>query len=207
MSPRAIFPARDAAATRQKLLLSAFLEFYHRGFQGGSLQPIVASAGTSKGALFHHFPGGKQELGYAVVDEVVEVLLADRWLADLSDTDDPITVMQQHFRTFVSADIASGDWRHGCPLNNLAQEMSPIDDGFHNRITRLYDRWRRETALAFERGKAAGSVRRDVSAKSVSAMLVAGQMGVWGTGKASRNPEAMRQASEAVCSYLESLRS
>src|SRR5437867_7749611 len=58
--------------TRRKILHAAFEEFYRHGFQGGSLNHIVDTAGATKGALFHHFEGGKNDLGYAVVEEVIQ---------------------------------------------------------------------------------------------------------------------------------------
>jgi hypothetical protein len=36
---------------------------------------------------------------------------------------DPISEIQKAFRRYVGEDIDSGNWRYGCPLNNLAQEM------------------------------------------------------------------------------------
>src|SRR5439155_19976110 len=56
--------------TRGKILQAAFNEFYKNGFQGGSLNRIVDDAGTTKGAVVHHFKG-KKDLGYAVVREVI----------------------------------------------------------------------------------------------------------------------------------------
>jgi TetR/AcrR family transcriptional repressor of nem operon len=128
--------------TRRKILAAAFAEFYRNGFQGGSINAIVEAAGVTKGALFHHFPG-KQELGYAVVDEVIEPLLLERWLDPLEESVDPVAGLKRAFRKFVREDIGSGAWLQGCPLNNLAQEMSPLDEGFRARIDRLYRRWRK----------------------------------------------------------------
>jgi TetR/AcrR family transcriptional regulator, transcriptional repressor for nem operon len=200
-------PARPKApeATRRRLLEAAFVEFYAHGFQGGSLNHIVELAGTTKGALFHHFDG-KQELGYAVLDNVIGPLLLARWLDPLADSADPIRGIQRAFRRYVEADIASGDWLRGCPLNNLAQEMSPLDDGFHRRIDWLYDTWRDQYAAALERGIQAGTVRPGISTRAVAALVVAAQMGVWGSGKSSRSTEVMRRAAEGVCDYLEGLR-
>jgi hypothetical protein len=31
-------------------------------------------------------------------------------------------------------------------------------------------------------------------------------MGIWGSGKSSRDPEVMRQAADGLCAYLQSLR-
>ena len=202
---RATTHIRAPEATRRKILEAAFWEFYAQGFQGGSLNHIVESAGTTKGALFHHFDG-KQELGYAVVDEIIGPLLLTRWLDPVVDSADPVADIQRAFRRIVEEDICSGHWLQGCPLNNLAQEMSPLDQGFHVRINQLYDTWRERYAAALERGIAAGRVKADVRPKHVAALIVAAQMGIWGTGKSSRSKDVMRLATDGVCDYLDSLR-
>ena len=192
-------------ATRQKILAAAFAEFYKNGFQGGSLNHIVETAGTTKGALFHHFTG-KQELGYAVVDEIIGPILKQRWLNPLAGSKDPIADLKRVFRQFVKEDIASGHFVQGCPLNNLAQEMSPLDEGFRRRIDRFYAAWRKCFAAAFVDGMKAGKVRKGTSPHDVAALVVAAQMGIWGTGKSSRSEELMVQAGEALCAYLDSLK-
>lgn len=198
-------PARAPEATRRKILAAAFEEFYKNGFQGGSLNHIVEVAGTTKGALFHHF-AGKLELGYAVVDEIIGPILQQRWLEPLTDSRNPIADLKRAFRQFVTEDIKSGAWLQGCPLNNLAQEMAPLDDGFYKRIDKLYDAWRKGFALALSGGIKAGKVRKDISPADAAALVVAAQMGIWGTGKSSRNKEIMLQAGEALCGYLDSLK-
>jgi len=196
---------RTPQLTRRKILDAAFAEFYAHGFQGGSLNQIVEMAGTTKGALFHHFDG-KQQLGYAVLDDIIGPLLLQRWLAPVADGTDPVTAMQAAFRRYVETDIASGAYVNGCPLNNMAQEMSPLDEGFQSRIDTLYDTWRAEYAAALERGQAAGTVRSSVKPGNVAALIVAAQMGIWGSGKSSRNQHLMRQAADGLCDYLDSLR-
>jgi AcrR family transcriptional regulator len=198
-------PSKASEATRRKILLAAFEEFYKNGFQGGSLNHIVEAAETTKGALFHHF-AGKQELGYAVVDEIIGPILQQRWLGSLTDSTNPIADLKRAFQQFVTEDIKSGAWLQGCPLNNLAQEMSPLDKGFHKRIDKLYDAWRKGFATALSGGIKAGKVRKDISPGDTAALVVAAQMGIWGTGKSSRNKEIMLQASEALCGYLDSLK-
>jgi AcrR family transcriptional regulator len=197
--------AKAPQATRRRLLEAAFAEFYAHGFQGGSLNHIVEAAGATKGALFHHFEG-KQQLGYAVLEEVIGPLLLERWLDPVRESTDPVGDIQRAFRRYVEADISTGHWLQGCPLNNLAQEMSPLDDGFHQRINGLYDTWRGAYAAALERGIQAGTVRPSISPTRVAALIVSAQMGIWGSGKSSRRTTTMRQAADGVCDYLESLR-
>jgi TetR/AcrR family transcriptional regulator, transcriptional repressor for nem operon len=191
--------------TRRRILEAAFVEFYKNGFQGGSLNDVVEAAGSTKGALFHHF-AGKQELGYAVLEEIIGPLLEQRWLDAVKDSADPITDLKMAFRHFVKTDIENGSFLQGCPLNNLAQEMSPLDEGFRTRIDQLYAGWRRRFAAVLAAGVKAGKIRADIVPQRIAALVVAAQMGIWGTGKSSRNPQLMTQASEAVCDYLDSLR-
>jgi AcrR family transcriptional regulator len=200
-----ILAPKAADTTRQKILRAAFMEFYRNGFQGGGLNDIVAAAGTTKGALFHHFTG-KQDLGYAVVDEIIGPLLLQRWLDPLTDAPDPVATLQRTFRTLVKHDMDTGHWLLGCPLNNMAQEMSPLDDGFHSRIDALYTTWRKGFAAALTAGVKSGTVARAVNSRSVAAMLVASQMGIWGTGKSSQSKTVMMQATDAICDYLDTLK-
>lgn len=181
------------------------MEFYQNGFQAGSLSRIVDTASVTKGALFHHF-AGKDALGLAVLDEIIAPHLLQRWLLPLQRKGDPITVLQRTYRRYIREDIDSGHYKLGCPLNNLAQEMSPLDEDMRGRIDHLYDRWRSGIADALREGIAAGTVRTDVSPDDAAALLVAAQMGIWGTGKSSQDERLMVQAGEAVCAYLETLR-
>lgn len=197
---------RDPDATRTAIVAAAFAEFYRRGYQGGNLSRIVEAAGVTKGALFHHFPAGKLALGYAVVDEITGPLLFARWLDPVVGAADPVTVMKDLFRRFIQVDIGTGSWLNGCPLNNVAQEMSPLDEGFRTRVEALYATWRDTFATALRDAASRGVVRDDVDADQAAALIVAAQMGIWGTGKYSRDAALMTQAGEALCAYLETLR-
>ena len=192
-------------ATKRKLLDAAFTEVFRHGYQAASLNTIVAAAGITKGALFHHFES-KQALGYALVDELLEPVLNQRWLAPMANTDDPITALQHAFRRHIIDDTTSGNLVYGCPMNNLAQEMSPLDDGFRQRFDAMYDTWRQTIAGALSRGQREGSVRRDIDVRSVAALVVVGQIGVWSMGKHSQSAKLMKQAGEAMCDVLDTFR-
>ena len=197
--------AERTDATRRKLLDATFAEVYRHGFQAASLNTIVGAAQCTKGALFHHFPG-KQALGYALVDDVIGPILKARWLDPLSETDDPITTLQESFRSHIAEDVATGNLVQGCPMANLAQEMSPLDEGFRTRLDRLYTTWRETIAASLEAGQQAGQVRRDVDVLGVATLVVFSQVGIWALGKLSQDALLMAQAGESLCDYLETLR-
>jgi TetR/AcrR family transcriptional repressor of nem operon len=192
-------------ATKRKLLDATFTEVFRHGYQAASLNTIVAAAGITKGALFHHFES-KQALGYALVDDLLAPILNERWLAPLADTDDPITALQDAFRRHIVDDTTTGNLVYGCPMNNLAQEMSPLDEGFRQRLDAMYDAWRRTIADALARGQRAGRVRRDIDVRSVASLVVVGQIGVWSMGKHSQSAKLMKQSGEAMCDVLDTFR-
>ena len=134
--PRPRLRAPDA--TREKLLRAAFEEVYRVGFQAASLDTILARAGVTKGALYHHFPS-KAELGYAVVDEVITGFLVQRWTGRLDqDPADPVAALQEVLQVRASG-LQQLEAEFGCPLNNVAQEMAPLDPGFQRRIAAAYE--------------------------------------------------------------------
>jgi AcrR family transcriptional regulator len=55
--------------TRKRLLESARAVFGRRGFAGASLDEIAENAGLTRGALYYNFPGGKDDLFLALLDE------------------------------------------------------------------------------------------------------------------------------------------
>ena len=125
--------AKQPDITREKILDAAFQEVYRHGFQAASLNNILAKIGLTKGALYHHFPT-KGDLGHAVIDEVIRDGLDAMVFAPLRESDDPAATLLDIIRakgertTLESVSL-------GCPLNNLMQEMSPLDTQFKKRLT------------------------------------------------------------------------
>jgi AcrR family transcriptional regulator len=196
---------REPELTRQKILDAAFHEIYRRGFQAASLDSILAEAGVTKGALYHHFPD-KASLGYAVVDDVIRGHLLARWLGPLEQLDgDPLAVLQMAFRERGKS-VKPNEVELGCPLNNLAQEMSPLDDEFRRRVEAVFDEWRDGFANAIHRAKETGTVRADVDSRQVAAFLVAAAEGSFGLAKNARSRKMFRSNMEMLVDYLETLR-
>jgi AcrR family transcriptional regulator len=196
---------REPEDTRRKILQAAFEEFHKNGFQGGSLNRIVDAAGTTKGALFHHF-SGKNDLGYSVIDEVVRPHMRTRWLELLTNSIDPVTDLKRAMKTFAHTDVEKGGIVHGCPLNNLAQEMSPLDEEFRKRIENIYIEWRECLEAAFTRGIKSGKIRKDINPRNVAALVVAALEGMIGAAKNAQSAEPLKQAGAAFFDYLDSLK-
>ena len=147
---------RAPEATRERLVAAAFEEIHRHGYQGAGLDTILANAGVTKGALYHHF-ADKADLAHAVIDEVIRGLTLTRWTGPLASyTGDPISGIQMVLK--VVADEFCDERlvdkvELGCPLNNLAQEMSPLDERFRRRVAVVFETWIESFAQALERGR------------------------------------------------------
>jgi len=192
---------REPDRTRERLLDAGFHEIFRQGFQPASLDAIVREAGVTKGALYHHFEH-KRALGYAVVDEVIAELMQQRWLAPIEAAADPIAGLIGAIRSAAAAD----NCELGCPLNNLAQEMSSTDKGFQRRLDRVYRAWEAGFAAALEHGQRTGVVRRDVDVVTAATFLVSSIEGALGLAKNRRDPQPMLACVEGIERYLATLR-
>jgi TetR/AcrR family transcriptional regulator, lmrAB and yxaGH operons repressor len=73
MTSAAVFAGTD---TRSRILQAAYHLLRKRGYHASGLTDILELAQAPKGSMYHHFPGGKEELGVAVVEIIIHDLLA-----------------------------------------------------------------------------------------------------------------------------------
>jgi TetR/AcrR family transcriptional regulator, transcriptional repressor for nem operon len=195
---------RDPEATRRRLLEVGQEEVYLHGFQGASVDRILARAGVTKGAFFHHF-ATKAQFGYALVDDVLAGMIAAQWVAPLREPADPLEAIAAEFERGVDLLRAQRPIL-GCPLNNLAQEMNPLDAGFRQRTSAVFDVWRESFTGALDRARAAGVVAGDVDPGDAAHALVAQIEGTLSLARNSQDPDTLTVGARSLRSYLGSLR-
>lgn len=162
---------RNPQQTRERLLQTAFQEMHAHGFQGMRVDEVLRLSGLQKGAFYHHF-GSKSELGYAVLEEQIKPLIDAVWLAPFLGMEDPVREIPKLMDT-LNERVPPAMHQHGCPLNNLAQEMAAQDDGFKLRIAQIFSQWIDSLSFAFETSKKNGNLRRDVDCRAAAQFVVA----------------------------------
>jgi TetR/AcrR family transcriptional regulator, transcriptional repressor for nem operon len=195
---------RDHTPTRRRLLEVGQQEIYLHGFQGASLENILRRAGVTKGAFFHHF-ASKTTFGYSVVEEVIAEMIAAQWVHPLLDSDDPLETIAREFERGARA---LGRQRPilGCPLNNLAQEMNPLDDGFRSRTLAVFKTWHDAYAAAITRAKRDEIVKREVRPADAAHALVAQIEGTLSLARNSQQPNTLTAGTRSLRGYLDSIR-
>src|ERR1700747_2200793 len=193
---------RDSARTRERLLQAASREIYRSGFQSASLDTILAVAGVTKGALYYHLDS-KEALGYAVIEEVIATDVHGKWVRPLQSVKDPIDAL---IGAVQRRPVGPEDVRGGCQLNNLAQEMSPLDAGFRKRLAIIFNAWRQAVASVLREGQAHGRVRRDVEPADAAGLLIAMVEGYGSLAKNAQDPKVMKAGIKNIVDWLRSLR-
>jgi TetR/AcrR family transcriptional regulator, transcriptional repressor for nem operon len=196
---------RNPDRTRELLLQAAFDEIHRHGFQAASVDAILARTGVTKGALYHHFPT-KTQLGYAVIEEVIRQRILQRWGHVLQETKDPLAYLIEKLRYEAQHRWPLEALQVGCPVNNLANEMSPIDEGFRQRIEQVFQDWRSSIARMIEQGRRTGEVRTDVNAAQVATFFVAVVEGTISMAKNAQDPKLLRDNFTLLQTYLAALR-
>jgi AcrR family transcriptional regulator len=159
---------------------------------------------VTKGALYHHFEN-KTALGHAVLDEVI-LPEAAQWAARFEDPAVDVLAEMRRFIEEETAHVLERGLMNGCPINNLVQEMSPVDEGFRTRLVKLQDEWRGALERALRRAQKEGALRRDFDPKQTAALLVAAYEGAQSLGKCTRDPAVYRLCMGGIVQSVDALR-
>ncbi|WP_245531404.1 TetR/AcrR family transcriptional regulator [Asticcacaulis biprosthecium] len=182
--------------------MAGFEEVYRAGFQGCDLNAILGKAGVTKGALYHHF-NSKDALGHAILEDVVARITEQKWLEPLRTSDTPLdTLIAIIEGTFTDDEHAAG----GCPLNNLAQEMSRVEEGFRARTAALFTAWIDTVADALTRAQAQGALRPNIDARAQAQFIVAAYEGYMSIAKSLKSGAVLEAGVKQMVAHLNSLR-
>jgi len=122
--------------TRERLIDSAFDEIFSNGYQGAALTNILAKAGVHKGSMYHFF-ANKKEMALAAINEKILNKFSERYgrITNLDGNylDEFINVIK---------DTSQRDFKRGCPIANIVQEMSNLDEDFNKLMKNIYSEFR-----------------------------------------------------------------
>lgn len=159
-------------ATRSRIVEGAALVLRERGVAAATLDDVLAQTRTSKGQLFHYFPGGKDDLLLAVARFEADQVLADQ-MPHLGCLDS--WEAWQRWRDVVVARYEEqGDH---CPLGSLFQQIGRANPGARAVVVELMRQWRADLAAGIRALQGAGLVPADLDVERRAAALLAAVQG------------------------------
>jgi AcrR family transcriptional regulator len=161
------------AATRSRIVATAADLVLARGIGGTSLDDIRAGTSTSKGQLFHYFPGGKAELVGAIASFQGErVLDAQRPSLDSLDSWE---AWESWRRAVLDHYGSQTHW--GCPISALAREVLGNDPERAAELTAYMDRWRGYLQAGVARMRSTGILRPEADPQKLALSIFAALQG------------------------------
>src|SRR6516225_9640744 len=136
-----------ALATRDRILAEAARLFALKGYHDTKLEEIQSAAEVTTGAFFHHF-GGKEDLGFAVLDR--HMRKRRKSLDEIERRVPPPREDDPLGRVFLRLDAIQEMVRQreqrkgGCVIGNLSTTLSDTHDGFRRRLAECFDEMARE---------------------------------------------------------------
>jgi len=194
---------RNGQETREKLLQIAYEQMHEHGFQGMRVDQVLKQANLHKGAFYHHF-SSKTELGYAVLEKKISALMEAVWLKPTAAMDNPLTEIPTMLET-LGTRATKLMQAHGCPLNNLALEMSNLDEGFRKKIDANFQLWIKILAKKFENAKQKQYVRNDIDSEVIARFVIAIIEGCISITKVEKTPVQSTACIAQLRNYLKTL--
>jgi len=174
----------DPVGTRNRVIDVAAAAFQVGGYAATSVNDILKASGVSGGALHHHFPT-KKALVAAVLNERIAAEVDSTWAQAVRDAPDAMAGILAVFESVADALDAQGSVS-GCPLGNIALELSRSDEELRGMIGAEYGKWRRAIAEKCAAGGMAG-------ADDFATLVVALFTGAMSLAKVEQTGEPLRR--------------
>lgn len=125
--------------TRERLVRAGIEALTEHGFASTGIDQVLKKVGVPKGSFYHYF-SSKDDFGRAVIDGYAAYFAAklDRWLLD--ENHPPL----ERLRAFIEdakTGMARHDFRRGCLIGNMGQELGGTHDQFRGALEAVFLDW------------------------------------------------------------------
>jgi TetR/AcrR family transcriptional repressor of nem operon len=198
---------RDGAPTRERILDHAERLVIEQGFAATTVDAVIHSSATSKGAFFHHF-ASKADLARALVDRYAagDIAALERIMARAeAESEDPAAQVVAFVRLFEEEadDLASE--QPGCLYVSFVYERQLFDDGTNDLIVAAVVAWRDRLREKLEAAVAQRPPRIAVDLETLADQVFTVFEGGFILARTMRDPTRLRPQLTHLRHYLELL--
>ena len=196
MTTEALTQAEPAVPTKQRILYASAELFRRRGYTGTGLKQISQASQAPFGSLYHHFPGGKEELGEDVIRQAGEFF---RVLVEsvFDGAPDLVTGVRAVFDGAAET-VRVTDFQDACPIAVIALEVASTNERLRLATADVFESW---IASATARFTASGFPKR--RARELALALIAALEGAFVLARAMRDTTALTVAGRTLADTVE----
>ncbi len=197
----AVRSSRKGNETRQRIIAQSAPLLNQKGYEGCSLQDIMAAVGLEKGGIYRHF-ANKEELAVAAFDFAWAEVYHGR-NRGLEGIEDPVLRIEAFIRNFAERRPAL---RGGCPLLNTAIDADDGNAALRARAQQALDEWRTRLSSLISSAIRQGSLKRGIRPSAVASLIIGTLEGALMISRLDDDRTALKIARDHLISYIESLR-
>lgn len=168
-------PATADPDTRQTLIRAGIAILTEQGFTASGIDGILKAAGVPKGSFYYYFPS-KAAFGQAIVAGYGDDF-AVRLARCLTQSDLTPLARLQVFIEQSAAGMAKYDFRRGCLVGNLGQEIAVLPAGYRQQLSAILHDWQRQVADCLRLAQAAGEVHSQADCAALAKFFWIGWKG------------------------------
>jgi TetR/AcrR family transcriptional repressor of lmrAB and yxaGH operons len=176
-----------ASEVRTTMIEGAAVLLAKHGLQGTSFSEVLEYTGAPRGSVYHHFPGGKDQL----VGEAVELTGSNVYAALDAKAGAPATEIADYFLSLWRSVLTRSNFEAGCAV--LAVTVAAEPGEVADRAAGVFRRWRAHLASLLHQG---GLTQGD--AARMSALLIASSEGAVVLSRAERSLEPFDLVAEQL---------
>jgi TetR/AcrR family transcriptional regulator, transcriptional repressor for nem operon len=185
--------------TRNRIIARAAPLFNRKGYEGCSMQDIVAAVGLEKGSLYGHFPT-KEALAVAAFEHAWSVTSAAR-MAKV----DTVTNAIEKLKIHVSNAVTLPSFPGGCPLLNTITDNDDGNPALKKMARDALKGWRLYLEGIVKEGQERKEIQPGIESEEVAGLLISLLEGAMALDRLDRKSGFLEKAGRHITSYLDAV--
>jgi TetR/AcrR family transcriptional repressor of lmrAB and yxaGH operons len=184
-----------ASDTRERLVRSTSRLLRRQGYAATGLNQVMAEADAPKGSMYFHFPGGKEQLAAAAVDQFAEraTVRMRGYFEDHDTVRDAVVAM---FDAYVTS-LERTRYTEGCAVATVALDAAASHERLAEATARAFHQW---TDLIT--GALVAEGRDEAEAHGLATLVIAAIEGTVVMAKGERSTEPVATTREVLRTVL-----
>jgi TetR/AcrR family transcriptional regulator, transcriptional repressor for nem operon len=167
-------PAKNQAEfdeIRDRLVREGVALLTEKGFVSTNLDEIVKKAGVPKGSFYTYFDN-KEAFGLVLIDRYAQYFARKLDKCYLNRSRTPLDRISD-FMLDARENLARFDFRRGCLVGNLGQEMAVLPGSYRQRLIDVFGDWEQKTETCLRATQEAGEIDQNIDcAKKAEAFWI-----------------------------------
>ncbi len=190
--------------TKERILQQAAKVVLVNGYANTRLEDVAAEIGVTRPNLYYHFKN-KEDLLLHLID-YMEREYSLHYFKPLDEETDPIRAIVGFFNLLIE-NMQENDYRGGCIMGTLAQELSNNHEPLRQRIAVFFDGLRSRLNRQLLSGMQSGYFRPNMVPDKTGRWIVATLQGCLLMSKTERKSEYLMACRDSVADYLGMMKS